>query len=997
MRSALIGVGLAVVMSGSGVPALAQQGTSEITGRAVDAQGAALPGVAIVATNEDTGQYREATTSGEGVYHLAQMVPGRYAIVAKLDGFRTFERRGLILAVGTTLTVTLEMQIGALEESVTVTGASPIIDLTATDVGGNIGTGELAELPAMNRNYFATVALLPGVQFAPSTQMGNDTIVSNGQSAQNNNVSVDGGYNGDNALGTSAGAQVRTPLEAIQEFEVITSMYDAEYGRAGGAIVNAVTKTGTNKFSGVVFGYNVSNSLTSKDFIARQRSLPKAKVEKREYGFVLGGPIVRNKAHFFVSLERQVDKPTRTRTFSSRPERDFSLVEDRNDWNTLIRFDHQITANHTWAVRWLRETAPQFPVVPNRASGPEVFQDETDLDQTAVGTFTSVLGGTKVNTFRFAKTWEHWWHGNLCTRGQGQEGGREGFKFGTEDQSDMTLCAPQLNYLEQLEGGSTENQGPWDTNYQIEDNFSWFVPGKKGDHNIKVGGRYTYSKLRRVSQINQNGTFNFNTNLPFNPADPRTYPERLVIRIPNAYDATMTNHVYEGFVQDKWQINEHTTLSLGLRYDLEIFPSLDQSDNPLFTAGQKTNIDKNNFSPRIGFTRQLGQDGQSLVRAGYGIFYNRTILGALDDSIEFPKFTSSIVANFPNDNIDPNPSRGLFPTDPFLVNGPTVNRALLNQFFPPGSVLRNIGMVVYDSPDRRQPYAHQMTVGYVRQLASTLAFHADYVKIMNRDMFLSRNLLPMVRANTSRSGAITRVDAFGILGADAVNYRQQVWAFENNGSSDYDALNLQLEKRYASRWSGRISYSLSKSRGTATDQADRNTDQILTDMNLDFRHGPTAIDRRHVLSIAGRIEVPKTGGMTLAPVARYMSGSPFTIYNSNIDVNQNGQLDDPSPAGTYSGTGLNAMKDVKNAGGRFGAYGPDYFQMDVRAGWRRRFGDRTWELFVDAFNVTNRTNWDNPLVANSDERLPNSFLTLTNLRGGSGFPRSIQFGTRLAF
>jgi hypothetical protein len=290
-----------------------------------------------------------------------------------------------------------------------------------------------------------------------------------------------------------------------------------------------------------------------------------------------------------------------------------------------------------------------------------------------------------------------------------------------------------------------------------------------------------------------------------------------------------------------------------------------------------------------------------------------------------------------------------------------------------------------------------MTVGYVRQLASTLAFHADYVRIMNRDMFLARNLLPQQRANTTRTGAITRVDAFGIFGADAVNYRQQVWVFENNGESDYDALNLQLEKRYANRWSGRISYSLSKARGTATDQADRNTDQVLTDMNLDFRHGPTAIDRRHILSVAGRVEVPKTGGMTLAPIVRYMTGAPFTIFNSNIDVNQNGQLDDPSPAGTYSGTSVNALKNVEYKGGRNGAYGPDYFQMDIRAGWRRRIQDRTLELFVDVFNLTNRTNWDNPVEANRDERLPANFLVLTNLRGGSGFPRSVQFGARLAF
>ena len=995
MAMTRVGMCALVMVLLSGWPARAQQGTAEITGRAMDEQGAALPGVAIVVTNEDSGQFREATSSGEGVYHLSQMLPGRYRIVAKLEGFRTFERRALVLAVGTTMTVNLTMAIGALEESVTVTGSSPLIDLTATDVGGNIGTDELAELPAMNRNYFATVALLPGVQFSPSTQMGNDTIVSNGQSSQNNNVSVDGGYNGDDALGTSAGAQVRTPLEAIQEFEVITSMYEAEYGRAGGAIVNAVTKAGTNKFSGVVFGYQASNRLTSKDFLARQRNLPKPNVEKREWGVVLGGPIVKNKAHFFVSLERQVDKPNRTRAFASRPSLDYSIVQDSNDWNTLIRFDHQISANHTWAVRWLREVAPQYPIVVNRATA-GTLQDETDLDQTAVGTFTSVLGGAKVNTFRVAKTWEHWWHGNECSRAQGSAGGWEGFKFGTEDQSDQSLCPPQLDHPEFLLGGSTESQGPWDANYQIEDNFSWFLPGKKGDHNVKVGARYNYTELRRVSQINQNGTFRFNTNAPFNAADPRTYPERLTIRIPNAYDNTMTNHSFEFFAQDKWQFGR-TTLSLGLRYDLELFPTLEPGDNPLFASGQKTNVDRNNFAPRIGLTHQLDKDAKSLVRAGYGMFYNRTILGAIDDTIEFPKFTSSIIANFPNDNVDPGPSRGQFPTDPFLVNGPIINRALLNQLFPQGSNLRNSGVVIYDSPDRRQPYAHQMTVGYVRELAASLAIHADYVRIMNRDMFLSRNLLPQLRADTTRTGAIQRVDAFGILGADAVNYRQQVWVFENGGYSDYNALNLQLEKRLSNKWSGRVSYSLSKSTGTATDQGDRNTDQVLTELNLGQREGPTPVDRRHILSIASRLEVPKTGGMTLATTARYMSGSPYTIYNSNIDVNRNGQLDDPSPTGTYSGTGINGMTDVKNKGGRNGAYGPDYFQIDLRAGWRRRVKDRTVELFVDVFNLTNRTNWDNPIVANADERFPANLLVLTNLRGGSGFPRQVQFGSRIAF
>lgn len=137
--------------------------------------------------------------------------------------------------------------------------------------------------------------------------------------------------------------------------------------------------------------------------------------------------------------------------------------------------------------------------------------------------------------------------------------------------------------------------------------------------------------------------------------------------------------------------------------------------------------------------------------------------------------------------------------------------------------------------------------------------------------------------------------------------------------------------------------------------------------------------------------------MTLATTARYMTGSPYTIDNSNVDVNQNGQIDDPVPAGTYSGVGQNALENVEYQGGRNGAYGPDYFQVDLRAGWRRRIQERTIKAFVDAYNLTNRTNFDDPTVAAADQRTPATFLVLTNLRGGSGFPRQVQFGMRLAF
>ena len=670
MRRLLVSWIVGTVLCVAAAPLHAQQGTSEIGGKAVDDQGAVLPGVTVVITNEGTGRVREIVTGADGSFFASQLVPGRYKITAKLASFRTFERSGLVLALGQRMTVNATMMLGTLEETVTVSAQSPLVDTTSIKVGGNIGTAELSELPAMNRNYFSTVALLPGVQFSPSNQMGNDTIVSGGQSTQGNNVTVDGGYNSDDALGTSSGAQVRVPIESIQEFQVLTSMYDAEFGRASGAVVNAITKSGTNQFKGVAFVEGASNKLTAADYFVRTRNLEKPSAVRRDWGGVLGGPIVKNKAHFFGSLERQVDNPNRTRVFDTRPSLTFSQAEDRTDWNTLFRYDHQVSKNNSFAVRWLREWAPQWYTFGDRQTQ-ESYQDETDLDQTAVATMTSVLGNSRVNTFRVARTWEHWWHGNACFRTQGGIDSREGFVFGEEAKGNQALCPPQLDNLSFLAQASTESQGPWDSNYQVEDDYSWFIPNKKGDHDMKFGFRYNYTELRRVSQVNSNGTFRFNTDLPFDPLNPRTYPERLTIRT-GTFNEFINNHTYEAFAQDKWRLGPQTTLSLGIRYDLEIIP-LDESTNPLFKGSSKSPTDKNNFAPRVGFTHSLDAAGKSVVRAGYGLFYNRTILGAVDDAIEFPKYTTSTVVNFPNNSADPGPSNGRLPTDPFLVNGPFVN------------------------------------------------------------------------------------------------------------------------------------------------------------------------------------------------------------------------------------------------------------------------------------------------------------------------------------
>ena len=245
--------------------ALAQQGRTELRGRITDAQGGALPGVAILITNQDTGTFREAVTSGDGSYFAAQLLPGTFTVSAELPGFAPYERIDFPLGVGRTLDLDIVLSVGGIEESITVSGAAPLIDLTSAEVGGTVSQEELIALPLVNRSAFAAISLLPGLQFEPSSG-GNDRIVANGQTRAASLLNVDGGANEDSTSGGGGGSQVKMAIETVSEFQVISNQFDAEFGRASGAIINAVTKRGTNQFSGALFSYNTSSDMTQKTY-----------------------------------------------------------------------------------------------------------------------------------------------------------------------------------------------------------------------------------------------------------------------------------------------------------------------------------------------------------------------------------------------------------------------------------------------------------------------------------------------------------------------------------------------------------------------------------------------------------------------------------------------------------------------------------------------------------------------------------------------------------
>src|SRR2546428_5674919 len=671
----LVAVGISLLVVGT---AGAQQGTGELRGKVVDAQSAVLPGVAVVAKNEASGQFREIVSGSDGSFFMSALTPGSYELSGGLAGFKKYSRRGVRVEVGKTVSIDVQLEVGGIEQQVTVTAESPLVDTTSKQLGGSVPTQELQDVPSLNRNFTSYLSLLPGITSTISVDsFGADSIRVNGEATQNANYMLDGAGNNDNFNNGNGGAQARTPVEAVQEFQLLTSNFDAEFGQTSGGVVNAVSKQGTNTLHGTAFFFDQNQSMTSLDYFAKQQNLTKPEAQQKQWGGNLGGPIIKNKLHFFVNLERIDQNRGRTININARPELNFTDFTHDNVWNWMARMDHQINANNTWAVRWLRESSPQTNQLVNTNYTRSRAEQENDVDWTMVGTLNSVLANTRVNTLKFSYTHEDVFFGT------------PGY-FETGDQAALT---PLLVHQTSGDGISTRANRRMDPAYQLDETFAWFVPGKKGDHDLKFGASLYYLPLNVFDTGNLNGTFTFSaSDRDFNAADPRTYPDRMSIRVPSASNIYAKGQEIGVFVQDKWKVNSRFTASLGLRYDVEIV-HMDNTGNFLFAAGQDSPVDKNNFSPRVGGTWTLDDRGTAIVRGGYGLYFQKTAYSNFTPIVSQGVTSNSFTVVFPTNNVDAGPSNGRLPTDPMLVGGPTVNRTLLNQQYPAGSTTKNTGTV----------------------------------------------------------------------------------------------------------------------------------------------------------------------------------------------------------------------------------------------------------------------------------------------------------------
>jgi hypothetical protein len=300
--------------------------------------------------------------------------------------------------------------------------------------------------------------------------------------------------------------------------------------------------------------------------------------------------------------------------------------------------------------------------------------------------------------------------------------------------------------------------------------------------------------------------------------------------------------------------------------------------------------------------------------------------------------------------------------------------------------------VRFDNPDRKNAYARQYSLGYERQVGSNMGLSVDFIRSEQRNQYVAMELNPLVRETPALTSTPRRINPLvGSVG----DWAASVITLVNDGWANYNSIQVSGTKRYGDNWQARISYAFSRGRATSgTLQADTADSQFLGDLNLDAEVGPTNVDRPHILTLTGTWDVPRTGGLKLSGVYSARSGTPFSLRDTSSDHDRNGlTANEYLPAGNYQGVG-DLVYDVDYKGGRNGARGPSYQRFDFRAGYRFRLaGGRTFDAFLDVFNLTDKANFANPA---GDRRVSSSFLVLTETNDEST-PRTAQLNLRFGF
>ncbi len=994
-------------------PVEAQFARAAVQGDATDPDGVALPGVAVTLRNDATGATRTVVTSGSGGYVVQGLVPGTYTITFALQGFQTVEQTELVLGVGQSPSVNVMMVLSTLEETITVTALTPMIEVTSKEIGGSLTSSEIEDLPSINRSFILFAALLPGVVARQGTgTLSADVIFVNGQDDNNNQFNIDGAANDDDQNGGNAGGQVRAAFEAMAEFQILTSQFDAEFGRTIGGVINAVTKSGTNEFHGVGFYYAQRSDWNTTPFFTDRARIVQPKVSFNGEGATVGGPIIRDKTHFFVSFEHLAPNRPVVNNFDSigRSDATFATASENNVWNWVLKLDHQVSDNNKFAARLLWEYQPQA----NAACGvctENNLTDEEDYDWTFVTSFDSVLSDTMFNNFRWSFTREDLDFSSEAV-------------FSTCDRStpDATFACvaafgPQLRYDDILDGERGNQSRRRNNSIQFDDTLSWYLPDKKGDHDLRMGMHFSMKQVDRDASGGANGRFRFRRNTEYDFNDTSTYPERFNIFINGArgsvpaHDLPQT-YVVGLFFQDDWQPIPNLTVNLGVRWDWETI----------------TEGDYNNIAPRLGIAWDPRGDGKTTVRAGYGRFFNRYIFAEWEDPFHDGVFkTEALNVNWNNSRRDQ--------ADMILqmgLSGCTDLTCLRN--FLRDILIADVAALGFNNAPtvegsgiglRDQSYADTLSAGVEHEVMDNLSIGVDIVR---------------TEAKNQTMRAVINLDApdrpqISIFNGVQTDFRDIDIDVNRgfNATTTHTSLLFSLRKRMSNtaigRLSGRVSYTLADSNGNIRNGAFASepyfqgfsatgfnfdtgeiigvalTDEILGLNNPQMVDRPVDWARTHNFVVSGSWIIPRTsyrenGGIVLSGIFRTLTGERITfVDNSDAAELPNGN-NGIAPSGSYSANdpsrgegdpgGNISLSSVDFTGKINGAEEPVAVTVDFSLRYRIPVGSRGWyaTLSFDAFNLLDRVNFSNVgsrTISSGSFLIPTRAFPMRQLQAGVKF------------
>ena len=950
------------------LPAIGYAQEATLTGTVRDTTGGVLPGVTVTATHEATGNTFQAVTDGIGGFRLL-MRTGAYRLAVELPGFATVNRT-LNLLLGQVANIELELSPSTVQESVTVTGEAPLIETTSSSLGGNIDPVQMQELPLNGRNWMDLAMLAPGSRQNAS---GGAPLMRQGMSQ----INIDGQQVTANYIGLGDD-QPRFSRDSIAEFELLTNRFDATQGRSAGMIANAITKSGTNQYSGSVSGYFRDDKFNAADHVQKV-VLP---YSNKQISTTFGGPIRRDRLHFFLNYE--LEREPQVLVYSATGALavfNMNIPAPRKQYAWGAKGDLQMSTNLRLSARSNGYEQNYFSgggatAHPSTASWQQRFTKQT------FGTMTWVVNNRMVNVVRGGYSTFHRNNGPLTLTNGGKN----------PHMSTLHDGAPIRVTFRGYTVGAVAQHHNQDLTSVRDDLSLSFTKG--GRHDIRLGGEYIYNLANLIGCgsicspriIAQNGaptSINLQAAFPvWN--DAATWNLNLIAPLAQRYETTLTNspgfnrdnpqHNFAGWLQDDWMMSSRLTLNLGVRYDMMtgIGTNLDL---PPFLPGEHAN-DTNNIAPRLGFAYMLSD--RTVLRGGYGRFYAQ---GNADEVHQTKLF---IIGVAPTNSYDGRPN---WPTNPWNGPEPTFDQVMANACDLTNNragCLRRQFLPEINAPFFEMSYSHQGSIGMQRQIGSAMAFESNVVFTGGRMEEYSENINltynPATGANYPSTDLARR--AFPLFGPVQMAMR--------GGRSNYVGWENSLTKRLSDRWQSTITYTLGQlkdSKGAphhwsvASGKLTREEITFPLAADIGDEYGLAATDQRHRAVFSGIYEAPL--GIQLSGVYFYGSGQRFaTTYG--------GDLRD-QVAGSETGR----LRPDGTIVPRNSLVGSPIHRVDMRLQKRFRLFDRVnADGMLELFNALNHANYGSYTTQESAGASYGQPVFSSNI---SYQPRVLQLGFRVQF